>query len=71
MQYTAPATIAPDLPVFTTVDGGRRRLDLVIDMGRQYTAKDLVIKVNLTFAIVYKCIFKQRITDWIYSLASV
>jgi len=39
-------TIPTDTPVFTTIDGGRRRLDLVLDLGRQYAAQDIVVKVD-------------------------
>jgi len=42
----APATIPNDTPIFTTIDGGRRRLDLIVDLGSQYAAQDVVIKVD-------------------------
>jgi len=42
----APATIPSDTPIFTPIDGGRRRLDLVLDLGRQYAAQDVVVKVD-------------------------
>jgi HSP20 family molecular chaperone IbpA len=41
-----PSSIPSDTPVFTTIDGGRRRLDLVLDLGRQYAAQDVVVKVD-------------------------
>ena len=41
-----PANIPNDTPVFTSIDGGRRRLDLVIDFGRQYEAKDVKVKLD-------------------------
>jgi len=40
------SSIPNDTPVFTNIDGGRRRLDLVLDLGRQYAAQDIVVKVD-------------------------
>jgi len=41
-----PANVPLDTPVFTSIDGGRRRLDLVLDLGPQYNAQDVIVKVD-------------------------
>lgn len=46
MPYPPAVNVGLDRPVYTTVEGGRRRMDLVLDLGRQYTAQDVVVKVD-------------------------
>lgn len=57
MQSSGPVTIPVlpcpsvnivglDRPVFTTTDSGRRRMDLVLELGKQFEASDLVVKID-------------------------
>lgn len=45
MPYPSSGNVGFDRPVFST-DGGRRRMDLVLDLGRQYQAQDAVVKID-------------------------
>jgi len=46
VMSSTPDNVPLETPVFTTIDGGRRRLDLVVDLGRGYAAKDIIVKVD-------------------------
>lgn len=46
MPYPPAGNVGLDRPVFSTVEGGRRRMDLVLDLGRQYQAQDAVVKID-------------------------
>lgn len=46
IPYPAGVNVGLDRPVFTTVEGGRRRMDLVLELGRQYRAQDVTVKID-------------------------